>query len=302
MSALPDGQAGLRWRTTRFDVDCTHVRVMAIVNVTPDSFSDGGRAFPVRAAIERCEALVREGAHILDIGGESTRPGAAEVPADEEWRRVRPVLEAALRLGVPVSLDTRKARVMHPALDLGVDIVNDVSALRDPAALAVVARHPQAGVCLMHMKGEPATMQAEARYVDVVAEVRDFLAGRLEQALAAGIAAGRVALDPGYGFAKTAEQGWQLLARQAELRALRRPLVVGLSRKSMLGAATGRAVGERLAAGVAAALLAAQRGASVLRVHDVAATLDALAVWRHAGAGAGEAAVPGAERAAPGPR
>ena len=279
----PQGARGLRWRTTRFDIDCTQPKVMAIVNVTPDSFSDGGRAFDARAAIERCEQQLREGAQLLDIGGESTRPGAPEVPAAEEWQRVQPVLQAALQLGVPVSLDTRKAEVMRPALDLGVDIVNDVSALRDPAAAALLAGYPQAGVCLMHMKGEPATMQAEAQYDDVVAEVRDFLAARMAAASAAGIAAERIALDPGYGFAKTAEQGWQLLARQAELGALGRPLLVGLSRKRMLGAATGRAVGERLAASVAAALLAAERGAAVLRVHDVAATVDALAVWRQLG-------------------
>ena len=278
-----EAAAGLLWRTTRFDIDCTQPQVMAIVNVTPDSFSDGGQAFGSRAAIERCEQLLREGAHILDIGGESTRPGAPEVPAAAEWQRVQPVLEAALQLGVPVSLDTRKAEVMRPALDLGVDIVNDVSALRDAAAPALLARYPRAGVCLMHMRGEPATMQSEARYDDVVAEVREFLAARLAGARAAGIDAERMALDPGYGFAKTAAQGWQLLARQAGLATLGRPLVVGLSRKSMLGAATGRAVDDRLAASVAAALLAAERGAAVLRVHDVAATVDALAVWRQLG-------------------
>jgi dihydropteroate synthase len=267
------------WQTTRVALDLTQPLVMGIVNVTPDSFSDGGHHADERAALGHCEALLRDGADLLDIGGESTRPGAPVVPVDEELRRVLPVLRGALGLGVPVSVDTRKPEVVEAALALGVDIVNDVSALRDMRSLRALAAHPGAGVILMHMKGEPDTMQSQARYDDVVLEVRDALSALVERAGSAGVDLRRIAVDPGYGFAKTAAQSWQLLAGQAALAALGRPLVAGLSRKSMLGAATGRAVDQRLAASVAAAVLAAERGAAVLRVHDVAATVDALKVW-----------------------
>ncbi|MFT3820528.1 MAG: dihydropteroate synthase [Rubrivivax sp.] len=269
-----------RWRTTRFALELSRPCVMGIVNVSPDSFADDVPTADAAAALRRCEALLREGAALLDIGGESTRPGAPPLPADEEMRRLRPVLQGALRLGVPVSVDTRRAEVMAMALDLGVDIVNDVQALQAPGALALLARHGQAGVCLMHMRGEPATMSALAGYADVVAEVRAFLAQRLQAALDAGIAAERIVLDPGYGFAKRAEHSWALLAGQVALLDLGRPLLVGLSRKGFLGRLTGRAAAERGAASVAAALAAADRGARVLRVHDVAATVDALAVWQ----------------------
>ena len=250
---------------------------MGIVNVTPDSFSDGGRG--PREAIAHAERLLHEGADILDIGGESSRPGAPAVSAADEWSRVRPVLEAALAWGVPVSIDTVKPDVMRRALGLGVDIVNDIGALRAPGALGAVAAHPAAGVCLMHMQGEPASMQAAPHYTDVVAEVRDFLAARRAAAEAAGIDAGRIVLDPGIGFGKTAEHNQALLARQEELLTLGRPLLVGWSRKSTLGVLTGRPVGERLAASIAAALAAVARGAAIVRVHDVAATVDALRVW-----------------------
>lgn len=270
------------WRTTRFVLPMERVLVMGIVNLTPDSFSDGGRLRNEREALQRCETLLREGADILDLGGESTRPGAPRVPVDEELRRVLPIARAATALGVPISVDTSKPEVMQAVLDVGVDIINDVLALRAPAALAVLAAHPSAGCCLMHMKGTPQDMQAQAQYADVVAEVAQFFDDAVARATAAGIAAERIALDPGYGFAKTAEQGWTLLARQRALfdtpSRAQRPLLVGLSRKSMLGAATGRAVGERLAASVAAAVLAAERGANIVRVHDVAATVDALKV------------------------
>ena len=250
---------------------------MGIVNVTPDSFSDGGRFFDTAAAVEQARRLVDEGADLLDIGGESTRPGAAPVPLDEELRRVLPVLERIVDLGVPVSVDTMKPEVMHAALAAGAAMINDVLALRAPGALECLARS-DAGVCLMHMQGDPRTMQIEPAYGDVVAEVRDFLTQRAEAAVAEGIARDRIAIDPGFGFGKAKAHNLALLARLSELAAMGLPVLVGLSRKSVLGQATKRPVGERMAASVAAALLAAERGASILRVHDVAATCDALAV------------------------
>jgi dihydropteroate synthase len=273
------------WQTTRFRIDLTRPRVMGIVNVTPDSFSDGGLHGTAAAAIDRCQRLLREGADILDIGGESSRPGATSLPAGEELARVQPVLQAAVTMGVPVSVDTCTPEVMRAALDLGVDIVNDIRALSAPQALAVVAAHPSAGVCLMHMPGDPATMQQQAseRYGDVVHDVADWLSARLGAVREAGIDDERVVLDPGIGFGKTVEHNFALLARQGELLALGRPLLVGWSRKSSLGAVTGRPVEDRLAASVAAALAAVARGASVLRVHDVAPTVDALRVWEAAG-------------------
>jgi dihydropteroate synthase len=270
------------WRTGRFEIDLRAPRVMGIVNVTPDSFSDGGHFADAEAAMRHCDRLVAEGAHLLDIGGESTRPGAHTPSADEELARVLPVLRHALTLGVPVSVDTSQPLVMAAALELGADIVNDVRALQRPGALQAVAAHPRAGVCLMHMQGEPATMQAAPRYADPVAEVLAFLAARRDATLAAGIAADRIVLDPGIGFGKTAAHNLALLARQRELLALGAPLVIGWSRKSTLGTVTGRAVGERLAASVAAAVLAVERGACIVRVHDVAATVDALKLWQAA--------------------
>ncbi len=267
------------WQTTRFGIDLSRPRVMGIVNVTPDSFSDGGRFLDTRAALAHCERLVAEGADLLDIGGESTRPGAQAPSLEEESARVLPVLQHALTLGVPVSLDSSQPALMRQALDLGVDVVNDVRALQRSGALDAVAAHPRAGVCLMHMRGEPGAMQADPHFADVVSEVGDFLAARLAAAVAAGIDAGRIVLDPGIGFGKTAAHNVALLARQRELAALGRPLLVGWSRKSTLGVLTGRAVGDRLAASIAAALAAVAQGAAVVRVHDVAATVDALKVW-----------------------
>lgn len=268
------------WQTTRFCIDLTRPRVMGIVNATPDSFSDGGLHASASLAIAHCEQLVRDGADLLDIGGESTRPGSQAPGDDGELQRVLAVLQAAVTMGVPVSVDTSSARVMAEALALGVDIVNDVRALRRPGALACIAAHPRAGVCLMHMRGEPDTMQAQAHYGDVLAEVRDFLRARALEVEAAGVARERIAIDPGIGFAKRPEHNLLLLQRQAELCGLGWPLLVGWSRKATLGLVTGRAVGQRTAASVTAALLAVQRGARVLRVHDVAATVDALKVWR----------------------
>ncbi|KQV92026.1 MULTISPECIES: dihydropteroate synthase [unclassified Roseateles] len=268
----------MHWQTRRFRLDLSHPRVMGIVNVTPDSFSDGGRHDDTRTAIAHCERLVAEGADILDIGGESTRPGAPRVDAGSEWARIDKVLAAAVTLGVPVSVDTYKPDVMRRALDAGADIVNDVQALQLPGALAAVAGSG-AGVCLMHMRGEPASMMELAVYGDVVAEVGAFLAQRAQAARDSGIPADAVALDPGYGFAKSAEHNLQLLAGQQRLAGLGYPLLVGWSRKRTLGDITGRPVDQRLPASLAAALRAVSAGANVIRVHDVAATVDALKVW-----------------------
>jgi dihydropteroate synthase len=267
------------WQTGRYRIDLSRPRVMGIVNVTPDSFSDGGRFGEPEAAMAHCERLLAEGADLLDIGGESTRPGARAPSPQEELDRVLPVLRHAVTLGVPVSVDTSEPLVMRAALDLGSDIVNDVRALTRPGALAAVAAYRTAGVCLMHMQGEPGSMQARPVYQDVVAEVRAFLVERLDRAVEAGIGRDRVVLDPGIGFGKSVEHNLVLLARQAELLDLGAPLLVGWSRKSTLGAITGRPVGERQVASVAAALLAVERGASVVRVHDVGSTVDALALW-----------------------
>jgi dihydropteroate synthase len=269
----------MHWQTTRFRIDLARPRVMGIVNVTPDSFSDGGAHATASAALAHCERLLAEGADILDIGGESSRPGAAPVPEDEELRRVLPVLDGALSLGCPVSLDTTKPAVMRAALDRGADIVNDILALRAEGAVEVVAAHPACGICLMHMQGQPRSMQSAPRYGDVVAEVGAFLVARAQALRERGVDAHRIVLDPGIGFGKTPEHNFELLRRQEELLAAGYPLLVGWSRKSSLGFLTGRPAGERMAASIAAALAAVQRGARVVRVHDVAATVDALQVW-----------------------
>jgi dihydropteroate synthase len=271
------------WQTTRFRIDLTRPQVMGIVNVTPDSFSDGGAHASAAAAIAHCRQLLAEGADILDIGGESTRPGSLPVSVDEELARVLPVLDAALTLGCPVSIDTSKAEVMTAVLARGADIVNDINALQAPGALDAVAVHPNCGVCLMHMRGTPESMQLRPQYDDVVEEVAAFLREREGALLARGIAAERITFDPGIGFGKSVAHNLELLRRQRELLSLGRPLLVGWSRKSTLGAITGREVGERLTASVVAALAAVQSGASIVRVHDVAATVDALKVWRAAG-------------------
>ena len=268
----------MHWQTRRFRIDLSRPRVMGIVNVTPDSFSDGGRHDDARTAIAHCERLVAEGADILDIGGESTRPGAPRVDAESEWARIDQVLAAAVTLGVPVSVDTCKPEVMRRALDAGADIINDVQALQLPGALAAVAGSG-AGVCLMHMRGEPASMMDLAVYGDVVAEVAAFLAQRARAARESGIPAEAIALDPGYGFAKNGEHNLKLLAGQRVLAELGYPLLVGWSRKRTLGDITGRPVDQRLPASLAAALKAVSLGANLLRVHDVAATVDVLKVW-----------------------
>jgi dihydropteroate synthase len=247
---------------------------MGVVNVTPDSFSDGGRFEDAEAAIARAFELLEEGADIVDVGGESTRPGAAPVSEEEELRRVLPVVRQ-LR-NAPVSVDTRRPGVMRAALDFGASMINDVEALRAPGALDAVAGRDCA-VCLMHMKGQPRTMQQDPHYGDVVAEVKGFLNERVDAAQAAGISADRIVVDPGFGFGKTVAHNLALLKHLDALSGF--PVLAGLSRKSTLGAITGRAAQERLAGSLAMALLALQGGAKILRVHDVKETRDVIAVW-----------------------
>ena len=267
------------WQTARFDLDLTHARVMGIVNVTPDSFSDGGQHAGTAAALRHCEQLLKEGADILDIGGESTRPGSPALPLQDELQRVLPVMREAVRLGVPISVDTYKPQVMQAALDLGADIVNDIWALRQSGAAQVVAAHPRCGVCLMHMHRDPQTMQQAPMDGDVVPQVLSFLELQAHNLLALEVEKTRILLDAGIGFGKTVEQNFALLARHSELLAAGYPLLAGWSRKSSLGAVTGLEVDQRMVPSVAAAVLAVERGASVVRVHDVRETVAALAVW-----------------------
>jgi len=262
-----------------YTLDLARPRVMGILNVTPDSFSDGGRFLDREAALRQGRALVAEGADILDVGGESTRPGAATVSVQEELDRVIPVIEAlAGELPVPLSIDTSKPEVIEAAVAAGASLINDVAALRRPGALAAAA---EAGVpvCLMHMQGEPGTMQQQPTYRDVVAEVRDFLAGRVAACEAAGIPRDRLLVDPGFGFGKTLAHNLALLRDLRTLHGLGVPVLVGLSRKSMIGALLdGAPVGERLYGSLAAAVLAVERGAAIVRVHDVAPTVQALRI------------------------
>jgi len=259
-------------------LDLSRPRVMGVLNITPDSFSDGGLTQTVGVALYRAEAMVAAGAAVIDVGGESTRPGAALVDAQEEIRRVAPVIEAiASRFPLPVSVDTSKPQVMRAAADAGAGLINDVRALRLPGAIEAAASLGLP-VCLMHMKGEPPTMQQAPVYADVVAEVIGFLRSRVGACEAAGIPRERLLLDPGFGFGKTLTHNLALLAGLGDLVALGLPVLVGLSRKSMIGAITGRPVEERMAGSLAAAVLAAERGAVLVRAHDVAETVDALAV------------------------
>jgi len=257
-------------------LDLSRPQVMGVLNVTPDSFSDGGDFFSVGAAVERALAMQAEGAAIIDIGGESTRPGAEPVSAEDEIRRVVPVIEALqVRLTVPISIDTQKPEVMRAAVAAGAGFINDVNALRAPGALEAAAGC-EVPVCLMHMQGEPRTMQADPHYDNVVSEVRGFLQQRAAACEQVGIARERILLDPGFGFGKTLQHNLQLLARMDTIAALGFPLLVGLSRKSMIGKLLGLDVGERLAASIALAVLAVERGAALVRAHDVAPTWQAL--------------------------
>ncbi len=265
-------------RCGSFRLDLSHPLVMGIVNVTPDSFSDGGQHLRRDAALAHARRLIAEGADILDVGGESTRPGATPVGIQEELDRVIPVLEALQDAPVPLSVDTHKPEVMRAALAAGAGMVNDINALQEPGAIEAVAAS-SAAVCLMHKQGDPQTMQARPRYADVVSEVKAFLKARIAAAQAAGIAPERIAVDPGFGFGKSLEHNVVLLRELAAFKELGVPLLAGLSRKSMLGAITGREMEQRLPASVAAALIAVQRGAAIVRVHDVRETVDALKIW-----------------------
>lgn len=263
-------------RCGKHTLDLSTPVVMGILNVTPDSFSDGGRYAGVDRALEHARAMIDAGARIIDVGGESTRPGAQAVGEEEELRRVLPLVEALAQMAI-ISVDTSKAAVMRAALQAGASIVNDVRALREEGALEAVASS-DAGVCLMHMQGEPRTMQSDPQYVDVVVEVKRFLADRVAVCLAAGIGRERILLDPGIGFGKRVEHNMQLLAALPDLLELRQPLLIGVSRKSMFATLLGRPVDERLAGGLALAVSSVLAGASVLRVHDVAETVDAVKI------------------------
>jgi dihydropteroate synthase len=262
-----------------FHFDLSRPLVMGIVNVTPDSFSDGGRHWQRDAAIAHAQQLIAEGADMLDIGGESTRPGAQPVSVQEEMDRVLPVIESLRGASVPVSIDTCKPQVMQAAIAAGVQMVNDINALQGATAMNVVAAGNVA-VCLMHKQGNPQTMQLQPDYQNVVSEVSDFLRDRIAAVEVAGIGRNRIVIDPGFGFGKTLAHNLALLRELATLTELGVPILAGLSRKSMLGALTGQDVGQRLPASIAAALIAVQRGAAIVRVHDVRATVDALKVWQ----------------------
>lgn len=264
-------------RCGRYTLPLDRPLVMGIVNITPDSFSDGGKFATTDAAIAQARRLIDDGADLLDLGAESTRPGAQPVTADEELARLLPVLEALLDANVPISIDTLKPAVMRTAISAGAAMINDVRALLAPGAIAAVAAS-DAAVCLMHMQGEPRTMQLDPRYADVVREVRAFLAERVAACEQGGIARDRIVIDPGFGFGKTVEHNFTLLAHLHELTTVGVPVLAGFSRKSSLGKITGRPAEQRLAASLAAAVLAVERGARIVRVHDVAETRDALAI------------------------
>ncbi len=251
---------------------------MGIINVTPDSFSDGGFFLSTQQAIAHARSLIDEGADILDIGGESTRPGSQYVSADEELSRVIPVLEALVDTAIPISIDTSKPEVMKHAIEAGASMINDVNALRNTGALETVAPHKHVQICLMHMQGKPQNMQANPYYIDIVSEVKDYLQQRIQAANTAGIALSRLVIDPGFGFGKTLQHNLSLLNHLNEFTTLGTPVLAGLSRKSMLGAITGNNVDQRLHESVAAALLAVAKGAKIVRVHDVKASKAALAI------------------------
>ncbi|MDN4015442.1 dihydropteroate synthase [Zwartia panacis] len=268
-----------RWVCGRFEFDLKRPILMGIVNVTPDSFSDGGQHARTESAIRHAHTLIQEGADILDIGGESTRPGALPVSVQDELARVIPVIKALLHSGVAISVDTCKPEVMQAALDVGADIINDVTGMRDVSAQRIVARHGHCGVCVMHMQGEPRTMQTKPHYNDVVHDIHAELVRQAHQLESLGIQSERISLDPGFGFGKTVEQNYQLLANLNVIANTGYPVVLGVSRKSMIGAVTGQSVDHRLSGSISAALAGVVRGARVLRVHDVRETRDALSVW-----------------------
>ena len=272
------------WQAGRFRIDLSAPKIMGIVNLTPDSFSDGGTySRSARTALAHAERLLAEGAHILDIGGESTRPGAAHVSPEEEWARLQPVVEEIAKWNIPLSVDTRRSTIMQRLLGDGLaDIINDISALADGDAIELLAAHPDTGICLMHMQGLPETMQNNPQYQNVVAEVAGYLKARAQVCQAAGIRSERIVLDPGIGFGKNLQHNIQLMRHLPDLKTQTGlPLLVGVSRKRMIGEITGEAEpAQRIHGSVAAALYAAERGTAILRVHDVKATADALKVWQ----------------------
>ncbi len=260
-------------------MDCRHPLIMGVVNVTPDSFSDGGLYHSTEQAVAHAHDLIKEGADILDIGGESTRPGSVPVSLDEELNRVIPVLEALVDINIPISVDTSKPEVMLQAIKAGASIINDINALCAPGALEVIAQDSHVLVCLMHMQGNPPSMQANPQYLNIVTDVKNFLQQRLEAAQTAGISLNRLIIDPGFGFGKTVQHNFALLNRIDSFTDLGVPVLAGLSRKSMLGAITGNTVDHRINESIAAALLAVIKGARIVRVHDVKASKDALAIY-----------------------
>ena len=272
------------WQAGRFRIDLSTPKIMGIINLTPDSFSDGGTySRSSSAALAHAEHLLTEGAHILDIGGESTRPGAAHVSPEEEWARLQPVVEEIAKWNIPLSVDTRRSTIMQRLLGDGLaDIINDISALADGDAIELLAAHPDTGICLMHMQGLPETMQNNPQYQDVVTEVAGYLKARAQACRAAGIRSERIVLDPGIGFGKNLQHNIQLMRHLPDLQAQTDlPLLIGVSRKRMIGEITGETEpAQRIHGSVAAALYAAERGAAILRVHDVKATADALKVWQ----------------------
>lgn len=275
----------MHWQTTRFQLNLARPCVMGIVNLTPDSFSGEGHRNDMAQALQHAEKMLHDGAAILDVGGESTRPGAVPVPLEEELARLVPFLKEAVRWQVPISVDTYKPAVMQTVLDMGVDIVNDIWALRQPGAVQVIAAHPQCGVCLMHMHRDPQTMQTDRMVGDVLPAVKSFLQGRVEALRALAVSADRLVLDPGIGFGKTVEQNFQLLAQQDQLLDLGLPVLAGWSRKSSLGTVLAQEgvvpePAQRVVVSVTAAVLAVERGARVVRVHDVKETAEALKVWQ----------------------
>lgn len=263
----------------RFNLSLKRPLIMGVVNITPDSFSDGNQHFSHDRAIAHAQQLIDEGADILDIGGESSRPGADAVSVAEELRRIMPVIDALLEAGIPLSVDTFKPQVMREVLAAGVDMINDISGFRQDEAIAAVADHT-CGVCVMHMQGLPKTMQNAPHYDDLTGEIRTFLEAGANRLTHAGVARERIVIDPGFGFGKTTSHNYELLRRIREVMTLELPWLIGVSRKSMIGAITGRPVSERLAGSLAAMLVGVQNGASIVRVHDVAQTVDALKVWR----------------------
>ena len=268
--------------STTKSLDLSSPKIMGILNLTPDSFSDGGRFMAPQAALKHAKQMLMDGATLIDIGGESTRPGADAVMEQEELDRVIPVIELLRQeLDCWLSIDTSKARVMAEAVNAGADLINDIRALREPNALQVAA-DSGAAICLMHMQGLPRTMQQAPGYADVTAEVISFLQDRVQACLVAGISAKRLCLDPGYGFGKGLAHNYELLGKLSQLHQLGLPLLVGMSRKSMLGQLLGREVNQRLAGGLAAHLFALNQGAHILRVHDVKEMADALRVWQQA--------------------